>query len=303
MIKINEKYNVLLTFSPIEEITGHWFEVFEYYAFLKSHNFKPCMLFYSIGISKETILDAIYDKYNFIDFSDDLIVLSKIDTLIDAHTCTIILTDGNFKSLNDYGIRIISKKMYGFGCGNIEYPTGYYKESEYLLDKRIYDTSYGIHYTKKIYKDILKRPECILDDEVALLYTTHNCREYALESILEMSNDGVYNTDTNTYTKFSKYLIVTPKHKKITLDRKNIVFLEPPVKNLFSLFSTYVYTPVPRKFDCSPRLICECSLFNKKVLYHNIDYDDRGLFIRKEDLKNDKIWLSDSDDILSLLSD
>lgn len=301
MIKIDKKYNVLLTFSPIEEITGHWFEVFEYYVFLKSQNFKPCMLFYSIGIKRETILDAIFEKYNFIDFTDDLIVLSEIDTLIDAHNCTVILTDGNFKSLNNYGIRIISKKMYGFGCGNIEYPTGYYKESEYLLDKRIYNTSYGIHYVKKIYKDILKYPNSSSNTNTALLYTTKNCRDYSLDNIIEISNDGIFDIETNSYIKFSTYIIVSPNSKNISLHNKNIIFLEPPVKNLFSLFSTYVYTPVPRKFDCSPRLICECSLFNKKVLYHNIDYYDKGLSIRKDDLEQNNVWLNDNDEILNII--
>ena len=37
-------YDVVLTFSPIEEITGHVFEVFDYYLFLRDY-FKVGMLF------------------------------------------------------------------------------------------------------------------------------------------------------------------------------------------------------------------------------------------------------------------
>jgi len=35
MIKIDEKYDVVLTYSPISEITGHVFECFDYYLFLR----------------------------------------------------------------------------------------------------------------------------------------------------------------------------------------------------------------------------------------------------------------------------
>jgi hypothetical protein len=38
-------YDVILTFSPIDEITGHVFEVFDYYLFLRNY-YKVGMIFF-----------------------------------------------------------------------------------------------------------------------------------------------------------------------------------------------------------------------------------------------------------------
>ena len=79
----------------------------------------------------------------------------------------------------------------------------------------------------------------------------------------------------------------------------------PPVDNLFDKFSTYIYTPVPRKWDCSPRFIAECKYYGKEVIYHNIDYwdVDLGLYWRKHDIDNefDSLFLRDADEIIPIL--
>ena len=49
-----------------------------------------------------------------------------------------------------------------------------------------------------------------------------------------------------------------------------------PLPDFFDQFDTYIYTPVHRKFDCSPRLVTECFLQNKKIFMH-LDYMDIGL--------------------------
>lgn len=49
-----------------------------------------------------------------------------------------------------------------------------------------------------------------------------------------------------------------------------------PVKNFFGQFDTYIYTPVARHFDCSPRLVTECYMQGKNVLV-DLDYVDLGL--------------------------
>jgi len=45
-----------------------------------------------------------------------------------------------------------------------------------------------------------------------------------------------------------------------------------------------IYLPVGRKFDCSSRLIPECAYYGKNVIYHDIDYIDKGLMTRKGDV-------------------
>ena len=303
MIRIPEKYNVLLTFSPIEEITGHWFEVFEYFIFLKSQGFKPFMLFNSIGLKKEQVIDALTDKYiyQYSDYESDILIQTELDTLICAPSCVTVIADGNFDSLERHNIRIICKQVLGFGCGVVQQPFGYYKKAIYLLDTRIYDFP-GIHYTKKILKSSLRMPlECI--SNTAMVYSTANCRNVSLDALQSILSYGLHDLSTGQNTKFENYLILSYNQRlKEELVGNNFTVIEPPVKDLFSKFSTYIYTPVPKKFDCSPRLICECALFNKDVIYYNIDYDDAGLQIRQKDLQSNSVWLEPGDPICSIIS-
>lgn len=291
MYIIPKKYDIVLTFSPIEEITGHWFEVFEYYAYLKNNGFSACMLYNTPNIEREEIISSLSEKYNIDIPEDDIFVINYKELLIACNNSIVILCDGNFKSLINNGIKILSKKILGFGCGNIEYPYGDYKNAEYLLDKRVYNVSYGTHYTKKIYSSIMKYPIC-KKTNCAMLYLTKNCRKFSKNRLLDMLDDINY---------FEKYYIITPEPDYYNNISDKIITITPPVKNVFNLFDTYIYTPVPRKFDCSPRFIAECSLFKKEIIYYDIDYFDCGLETRKYDIVHNKCWLEDNDDIIDIL--
>ena len=104
---------------------------------------------------------------------------------------------------------------------------------------------------------------------------------------------------------FIQYLFITNKENKPILPIEGFSFSIPPVKNLFEKFSTYVYTPVKRKWDCSPRFIAECKYFNKEVIFHNIDYwkEDKGLYWRQWDIENnfDSLFLKEDDEIIQIL--
>lgn len=287
MFILSEKYNVLLTFSPIREITGHWFEVFEYYYFLKKHGFFPCMLFNSPGIQKSTIIVALKEKYSCSISEEDIFVLEDNEHIIAAPNSVVIVCDGNFYSLERHGIKIISKKTLGFACG--QKPV-YSKRYEYLLDKRIYNVDYGIDYAKKIYAEILRKPE--RSDNNALFYLTTNCRLFDVNSLQRIIDEE--------FCEYDKCIIVT-NNKMYSSLSGNVSVLYPPVKNLFNMFRTYVYTPVPRKFDCSPRFIAECALFGKNVEYYNIDYNDAGLEARILDIGSNKVWIKDDDEIIDII--
>lgn len=292
MFIVPEKYNVVLTFSPIEEITGHWFEVYEYYYFLKRHGLKPCMLFQSPNVNEIVISKTLQDKYVNCSVLEDFYVLSYEEKLIGCPLAVVIVCDGNFKSLREKGIKIVAKKIFGFGCGDITIPYGDYSDAEYLLDKRIYSVNYGIHYVKKIYADILRYPT--EKENNTLFYLTKNCRLFELEKIIDIINDD--------YKEYDRHIIITNDERYDVLKHyKNVDVIIPPLLNMFNKFSTYIYTPIPRKFDCSPRLISECMLFNRNVEYYHIDYFDSGLEIRKKDLLEDKVWLTDDDEILNIL--
>ena len=292
MFIVPEKYNVVLTFSPIEEITGHWFEVFEYYYFLKIHGFVPCMIFHSPNISKEVILETLQDKYSIEISTEDFYVLSYKESLIGCPLAVCLVCDGNFDSLQQKGIKIVAKKILGFGCGTVSTPYGNYKNAEFLLDKRIYSKQSGIHYVKKIYADILRYPT--YKENNTLFYLTKNCRLFEPKLL----NDLL----TSDYLNYDKHIIITNDERYDVLkDIPNINVVYPPLKNLFDKFTTYVYTPIPRKFDCSPRLISECHLFERTVDYYHIDYFDVGLETRRRDLIEGTVWLKESDSIIDIL--
>lgn len=70
-------YDVILTFSPIDEITGHVFEVFDYYLVLRD-KFKTGMIFLG-NMTPDNLEIAFKSKYN-VDFNEvrkDLIYYSK----------------------------------------------------------------------------------------------------------------------------------------------------------------------------------------------------------------------------------
>jgi len=115
-----------------------------------------------------------------------------------------------------------------------------------------------------------------------------------------INNDHI--KDFQQYKKYGKLLAIV---NVIPKPIEGINFVIPPIENLFEKFDTYIYTPVDRKWDCSPRFIAECKHYGKKVIYHNIDYweEDHGLRVRKWDIDNDfdSLHLKDNDNIIEIL--
>lgn len=73
--------------------------------------------------------------------------------------------------------------------------------------------------------------------------------------------------------------------------------VEAPVEDFFSKFGTYIYLPVARHFDCSPRLVAEC-FFHEKRFFEQNGYVDPGFDVRIKDCREDfrSIWLADEKD-------
>ena len=63
MMKIDKKYDVILTYSPIIEITGHIFECFDYYLFLRQ--FCKVGILFFCGLSREKFKKVFESKYVF----------------------------------------------------------------------------------------------------------------------------------------------------------------------------------------------------------------------------------------------
>jgi len=288
IVQLNSEYDLWLSYSWSDNnhgICGHTYEVIDYYHILKNH-FKVGILLCE-DIDWETFELSIKSKYNFTDIElqniKDNTVFNNRPNLIKGSN--ILFTDGGV--VNMESVTLLFNNIFYFACGNKEIKDND-KDNVYILqDDRVYEPvkRNGINYKKRILFDRLK-PIGDSKDQV-LLYATKNCRHIS---------------DFTDYTKYGKIIAIVNSIQKSV---SGIEFLMPPVDNIFEQFNTYVYTPIPRKWDCSPRFIAECKHYGKKVIYHNIDYweEDHGLRVRKWDIDNDfdSLHLKDNDDIIEIL--
>ena len=107
-----KKYDVVLTYSPIIEITGHIFECFDYYLFLRQYCKVGILFFNGLNLDKlKTVFESKYNV-NFNDVVNDLIQISieknnKTIIIFDNNT-RVILADGNIRSLEYNNIMLMS---------------------------------------------------------------------------------------------------------------------------------------------------------------------------------------------------
>jgi hypothetical protein len=289
ILRLDNSYDLWLSYSWSTNnhgICGHIFEVFDYYFILKDH-FKVGILF-SEDIDWNTVKQSIENKYDFTEEEiNDLkynIVFANKPSLVQGKN--ILFTDGGVINLSK--ITLLFDNILLFACGNKEIKDNQ-KENVYILqDDRVYEPVKvnGINYKKRILFDRLKKNN--FSEDKILIYATKNCRN--IDNFSQFLEYG------------KKVLVIVNDAKE---DADTITFLNPPVKNLFDKFDTFVYTPVPRKWDCSPRFIAECKYYNKNVIYHNIDYwhIDHGLFWRKWDIDNDfdSLFLKPNDEIVDIV--
>ena len=269
-------------------ICGHTFEVIDYFYILKKH-FNVGILLCE-DIDWPTLEAAILSRYSFSEQEIEEIKSATVfyDRPRVVKAKAILFTDGGI--VNMQGVVLLCDKIIYFACGNKEVKDND-KENVYILqDDRVYAPvkRNGINYKKRILFDKLK-PIGTTKDRV-LVYATKNCRH--LDSFKELRQYG------------NDILAITNEENK-PQHLEGFEFVVPPVENIFEQFTTYVYTPIQRKWDCSPRFIAECKYFSKTVKYHNIDYwdIDLGLQWRKWDIDNDfqSLFLNDSDEIVPIL--
>ena len=302
MVTINKKYDVILTYSPIIEITGHIFECFDYYLFLKQYYKVGILFFDSLPIEKlKTMFESKY-IFKFDDIYNDLIFVNRKNlnenTLVSFGKNTVVLlTDGNLESLEYNKIFLATTKLLGFLCEDKTYAdVKINNKITYLQDYRIYGPNPNFksyNYVKKIpfkfYKQINR-----VNENIGLMYVTFVCRKITREIIEQY----------HKLSRCEKTLLVVPYKISEYDNIPNIEQVIAPLDNFFEKFDTYIYTPVKRKFDCSPRLVSECIFYGKNV-YLNLDYEDPGLENRYNDAITDinKITLQDSDDILKYIAE
>lgn len=291
IVRLDPTVDLWLTYSWSDNnhgICGHTFEVIDYFHILKEH--------FSVGIllcediDWDMLSSAIRSKYTFTDdeisFIKSRSVFHNRPKLLTGNN--ILFVDGGVK--NTATVTLLFNTVIYFACGNKEVKNNTKPNVFILQDDRVYEPVKvnGINYKKRILFDKLK-PIGQSEDNL-LVYATKNCRAlYVYEEL----------------TAYGKHILAITNKENAPGSFDGFTFLVPPVDNLFDRFSAYLYTPVQRKWDCSPRFIAECAYYGKDVIYHNIDYwdVDHGLYWRKWDIDNDfsSLNLTQDDDIIPIL--
>lgn len=289
-------YDLWITYSWSNNnhgVCGHTFELIDYYLLLKK--------FFRVGaliaedITPEVFFSLVEEKYDLSDaeieeFKKDVVFCNR-PSLVRGNN--LIVTDGGVRSFHN--VTLFFDNIFHFACGDFEIKDNK-KDNVYILqDMRIYENCYnGIHYVKKINFDRYKKIENTGAEDF-LVYGTKNCRHVPNEMYQEL---------LDLYPE-NNFLCLTSKENRPTLVNPRMSYPEMPLQDLFSKFGTYVYTPVPRKFDCSPRFLAECKFYGKKVVFHRIDYwqEDKGLYWRNWDIENNfsSLFLDENDDIIKII--
>lgn len=300
MIDIDDSYDVILTYSPIVEITGHVFECFDYWLALRSR-YKVGIMFLA-GMSIDQLQIAWESKYtiSFDEVRDSIIMINDASYSgshiyrFGKHT-VVILCDGNIRALQDRKILFATSKMIGFLCGVHQFEqVKMNTKIIYLQDERIYGKNKyfkSINYVKKLPFKYYKRVEAP-HQNIGMLYVTYACKKVTPQVI----------QDYHYRSGCSKSILVVPYKLDEYEGLDDIEQIIAPVQDFFAKFDTYIYTPVERKFDCSPRLVTECFLQDHDVMI-DLPYVDIGLQTRYNDCKENlsSLNLTNDDQIFGII--
>jgi len=274
-------YDLTITTSFLYKhgISGHVFEEIEYYWLVKDNtNFKPCILL-SDGTTLEEFTKALHSKYKDIDDILDHVYYHPHPKLL--FTNNLLVVDGSWRGMNRS--QVFAANVFIFRCAedNFDYFTETFDHVYLLQDYAVYGEQ-GIDYNKKILFDRLIIPPNG-KKSTAMLYLTSNCRGISQEEVDDIVKP------------YDDYVVLTNTPNKYNNS------YEVPVNNLWELFDTYVYTSIPKQWDCSSRFIKECEYFGREVVY-KIDYEDKALNVRINNNIKD-VTLNESDYFIELLND
>lgn len=316
ILHLDQSYDLYITMSWLPEgnhgISGHVYEIIEYYMILKAGGIKVGILLCE-DIDWLSFKSCIVTKYDIT--SHELSEIKRDTVFSNRPTCVrgknILFVDGQLsRSIVRYGVILCFKNIICFRCS--PHDTCHdlpYKNVTLLQDNRVYDdedNNIAIDYVKKIlFSRYHEVPSTTTD--IGMLYLTSNCRQLRPEYVrqcLRANSCEHYMIVTNEPTRYSDCVA--------DLD---VDFPDMPVDDIFSKFDTYIYTPTVPKFnphcacfDCSPRFIAECKHYGKHVVYYDIDdaylEKDTGLKIRRRDIDRDiaHVTLTTEDDIFGILA-
>ena len=281
-----KKYSVTITtaFEPRFGISGHLFEMIEYFIHLRMVKGINACILVSDGTTRHEFETALVDRYDLTDkemleIYENTYFEYKPMTLI---ADTLLVVNGSTRFAN---ATIIANKKFMFRCCVTEDldNNGWIV----LQDDEVYGKplTNSVHYKKKILFDKFKKiPNN--GSKVAMFYGKSNSKALTTEQIIDF---------TKQYNQFEQFLVLTDLDIDVP---SNVELAKIPVDNLWNRFGTYIYThpKKPGMIDCSPRFVAECAFYNKDVILAVSDVD-KGLAVRLHDMEHGDVWLRDSDDI------
>jgi hypothetical protein len=278
-------YDIVLTTSYEFKfgVCGHLYEMIDYYWAIKNWtDLNPCILL-ADGTTIEEFDNAVAQKYDNIKI--DKVVYNPQPKVIIANN--LLIVDGSPRLRN---AELLVSNIFLFRCSENNF--SYYKDKNVFLlqDNEIYDDRPSdvtvIDYKKKILFTKYKQYSNTVTD-TAMFYLTSVCRALSHTELV----------DTIKKHGFQNNIVLTDDPSMYALD----FVYRVPVDNVWNMFSTYIYTRVPRQIDCSSRFILECMHYGKDVIY-DIDYYDKALEVRKKDGLNGTSLLP-TDAFLTLLNE
>lgn len=288
-----KNYDVTLTceLGARHGISGHIFELIEYFYYFKFWHNVNCNIFIPFEFDINNFKKCL-EKYDFTEFEKQTILNSTTisnDPKIVVSNITVFV-DG---AINKQGYHCFYKteKKILIRCNE---DRDLARGDVVLQDSRLYgDLPNSVHYVKKLLFDKFKKvPECPTD--TALIYATTNCRGLSFEYLNHLKQK---------YKNIDDFLIISNSQFEVP---EKFRLEQVPVDNIFSKFNRYIYTQITSLkctvADCSPRFVAECKYFNREVLY-DIPYFYRGLNVRKFDIDNhfEKLFLTKSDPIINYI--
>ena len=247
--------NIVVTSKPVD---GLFYYSYEYCSYLNSKGIKARVIVITHRkFTQQDYLDVL--KYKYIHQHN--VLFNSLDGWVGDATLIMgrSMMTLSYQDFDNYSIQqqMILRTLFS---GNVisvysenhpaQYPLAvkFYNPEKIvdLCDKEVYPEGVGIHFEKTINFEIHKPYKDNIQFKHLFLGT----------------NEKYYQTVQNVIDQYPDHGILTYDAEYIDPDNNNIFV---PVKNLMSLFETYVYTK--DTFDPAPRIFQECKYYNKDVIY------------------------------------
>ena len=247
--------NIVVTSKPVD---GLFYYSYEYCSYLNSKGIKARVIVITHRkFTQQDYLDVL--KYKYIHQHN--VLFNSLDGWVGDATLIMgrSMMTLSYQDFDNYSIQqqMILRTLFS---GNVisvysenhpaQYPLAvkFYNPEKIvdLCDKEVYPEGVGIHFEKIINFEIHKPYKDNIQFKHLFLGT----------------NEKYYQTVQNVIDQYPDHGILTYDAEYINPENNNIFV---PVKNLMSLFETYVYTK--DTFDPAPRIFQECKYYNKDVIY------------------------------------